>query len=325
MPDENANLAVEREIVALIGYGYWGKKIYRYLEQSQNYVVRYVYFRGVKELNKKERTKESGEKFIETYDPILIDASISGVIIATPVDSHFDLSRQALLNNKNVFVEKPLTLFPEQCRELVDIASARGLHLETDYTYTYSRSLNLAAKLIAEDAIGSIESIIVKKNQLGRFLDYDVYTLLGTHCLSILDIFIPILRCEFRPETLIAEGGKATAAIISFQSTKNVCRGYIDISLHCPIAETRVTIVGTTGTLVYTANEQPSLRVFNYPRHQRLADSKVPIENEYSHHFPENDNLAYALDNFSLVLGGMKADNRDRSMAITDILAAFHF
>ena len=325
MSDENASLATKREVVALVGYGYWGKKIYRYLEQSQNYVVRYVYFRGVKELKKNERTKELGEKFIGTYDPILIDTSISSVIIATPVDSHFDLSRQALLNNKNVFVEKPLTLFPEQCRELVDIASARGLHLETDYTYTYSRSLDLAAKLISEDAIGSIESIIVKKNQLGRFLDYDVYTLLGTHCLSMLDIFIPILGCEFRPETLITEGGKATAAIISFQSKKYACRGYVDISLHCPIAETKVSIVGTTGTLVYTANEEPSLRVFNYPRHQRLLDNEVPIKDEYSYHFPENDNLAHALDNFSLVLGGLKVDNKDRSIAITDIIAAFHF
>jgi len=44
------------------------------------------------------------------------------VVIVTPAQSHFPLCREFLLAGKDVFVEKPLTLVPEESRQLAELA-----------------------------------------------------------------------------------------------------------------------------------------------------------------------------------------------------------
>ena len=39
---------------------------------------------------------------------VLSDSEITGVVIATPAGTHFQLAKEALLAGKHVFVEKPL-------------------------------------------------------------------------------------------------------------------------------------------------------------------------------------------------------------------------
>ena len=54
----------------------------------------------------------------------------AGVVVATPVSTHFELARQALLRDKHVLVEKPLTASSEQARELVALAPLEAAGLE---------------------------------------------------------------------------------------------------------------------------------------------------------------------------------------------------
>ncbi len=42
---------MDKKNVGLIGYGYWGKKIFKYLQESRDFNVKYVFFRGLQKLS----------------------------------------------------------------------------------------------------------------------------------------------------------------------------------------------------------------------------------------------------------------------------------
>ena len=312
---------MKKKHVALIGYGYWGKKIYRYLQESEDFLVRYVFFRGLKPLSRDAINQKYGSEFVSSIDLILNDESVPNVIIATPIDSHYYLTKQALKKSKNVLVEKPITIDYIQCRDLIKLAQERKIILETEYTYTYSNALSRAQKLIEEGEIGKIKSIILTKKQLGRFLSYDVYTLLGPHCMSILDMFLPVKDCRFSPKPLMSNKGLTTAAIIYFENEEGECQGYIDISLHCPTRETKVIIYGENGTIIYDPDATETLSLICYSRTQDKGTNQVKILKKEVYTFNENDNLKQALKHFSEVIEKKKPDNSKRAACVTEAIA----
>jgi len=312
-----------KEKIALIGYGYWGKKIYRYLKNNEEFDLRYVFFRGLKDLDEDTIKQKYGIEFVSEIELILNDKSVPNIVIATPVDTHYALTKQALNKSKNVLVEKPLATNSSQCQELIEIAQQKNLKLETEYTFTYSEAFVTAQKLIETGAIGKIESVSLTKKQLGRFLVYDVYTLLGTHCLSILDMFIPIRNYKFSAKPLMTTNGVITSAIINFENKEERVQGFIDLSLHCPDKQTKVVIYGEKGTLSYNPNSANPLELVCYSRYQVPGESKVAISEEKIYTSDENNNLQRAVKNFSNVINNKAADNSMRAKDITDIIADF--
>src|SRR3989338_8480345 len=118
-----------KENIALIGYGYWGKKLYKYLKQSPHFLLQYVYFPSLQKLDQKEIQYAYGSEFIADIDKIWADPLLRNVVIATPIPTHFELARTALSRKKNVLVEKPCTIHHAETKQLADIASRQGLIL----------------------------------------------------------------------------------------------------------------------------------------------------------------------------------------------------
>ena len=315
---------MKKEKVALIGFGYWGKKIYRYLQSSDEFDLQYVYFRSLKDLSEVDIRQKYGSNFVSSIDLILNNKGVPNIIIATPIDTHFTLTKQALLKSKNVLVEKPLSTDPLHSRELLKTAKDLGLKLETEYTFTYSDALLHAQEFVKKGTIGKIENIVIIKKQLGRFLPYDVYNLLGTHCLSILDMFIPIRECKFKPKPMMTNKGLTTGAIIDFERKSEKQLGHIDLSLHCPARETKMIIYGQTGTIVYDPNISDTLKLVCYSRYQQLGKSEVAVSWEKTHTCDEKHNLEKALKNFSKVIKEEVQDNSIRAADITKIISGFY-
>ncbi|GAH64677.1 unnamed protein product [marine sediment metagenome] len=86
--------------VALIGYGYWGKKLYYYIKNNSHFNLKYVY----------ALTKKNCKEFTGDINKIWNDERVKAVVIATPIDTHYCMVKEALLNGKNVLSEKPLAL-----------------------------------------------------------------------------------------------------------------------------------------------------------------------------------------------------------------------
>ena len=161
---------------ALIGIGYWGTKLKRYIESSPYFHLKYI-------CNSKSDLNE-----------VWKDKEVKAVIIATPNETHYDIASSALMYNKHVLCEKPLALTQAQCEKLELLARNRHLKILTDYTFTFSRSLQKIKELIKGKEVGTIRSITVSWKQLGRFGKNDVYWLLGSHALSVINMFVPLKK-----------------------------------------------------------------------------------------------------------------------------------
>ncbi|MBA7673088.1 Inositol 2-dehydrogenase/D-chiro-inositol 3-dehydrogenase [subsurface metagenome] len=281
---------------ALIGIGYWGSKLKRYIEENQNLNFKYV-------CNSKSDLNE-----------VWNDKQITAVVVATPNETHCPIVKSALLHNKNVLSEKPLALKTEECEELKQIALDNSRLLLVDYT------LKKAQRMVKEGEVGRLLGLEMSVRHLGRFKGGSVYWLLGSHMLSVLDMFIPIKDLSFEKTDLVNYDGEVETGVISFK--KGDVSGQIVVSLNYPGKETRIIIYGERGTIIYDPVSQPSLQIEKYERLKWTVDSKLPREHT-EFRIDEANNLRYAIEHFSQALQGKAEGNIDRAVAITKILKTF--
>lgn len=292
--------------VALIGYGYWGSKLYRYLKENQNFNLKYV----------SALSKKDCPEFTKDLNIIWKDKSVKAVVIATPVDTHYSIVKEALLHHKHVLSEKPLALKTRECLELKRLSKKLNLLLLTEYTWTFSKGLKKAQQI----DIGPIKAIEMDIKHLGRFLKWDVYWLLASHLLSVLDMFVPLETLTFEKIDLLKDRGLAETGMILFKNGH--VRGRINISLNYPGKETKVVIYGTEGTIIYDPLSNQPLRIGWYKKKEGLL-AKDLLTKTKIYSYDEMDNLRYAVEYFYQALKGKAKTNIDQAVEITKILESW--
>ncbi|MDN3573958.1 Gfo/Idh/MocA family protein [Methylobacterium longum] len=93
-------------------------------------------------------------KIYQSLDLLLADTSIDFVINLTNIQSHFAVTKQALLSGRNVYSEKPFTTDLSQAKELVDLANAKGLILTGAPCNIFTDSIATLWKALKDGAIG---------------------------------------------------------------------------------------------------------------------------------------------------------------------------
>lgn len=171
--------------VAIVGYGYWGKNLVRNFNGLDSCEIKYVC----------ESHSGNAEKcaklypnlnVIPDYQTVLDDDSVDAVVIATQVDTHYDLAKSALEAGKHVLVEKPMTSDAPQARELMEIAKSRNLTLMVDHTFLYTGAVRHMKGLVEDGTVGSIQYIDSTRINLGLFQrDVNVLWDLAPHDISI--------------------------------------------------------------------------------------------------------------------------------------------
>lgn len=108
--------------VAVVGCGYWGRNLVRNFAQLG--ALRMV-CDGADGARKLAVEMAPQAEIVSGVDQVL-SAPVEGVVIATPAETHYELTRQALEADKDVLCEKPLALTYEQGAELVRLAERQG-------------------------------------------------------------------------------------------------------------------------------------------------------------------------------------------------------
>ncbi|WP_314761424.1 Gfo/Idh/MocA family oxidoreductase [uncultured Abiotrophia sp.] len=87
---------------------------------------------------------------------ILDDPEVDLVVITTPLDSHYDYIKQALLAGKHVLCEKPFLATAQEARELFGLAEALGLHLECYQNRRYDSDYLTSLEVIESGKLGDL-------------------------------------------------------------------------------------------------------------------------------------------------------------------------
>lgn len=286
---------------ALIGCGYWGSKLKRYIEESKVFNLKYV-------CNSKSDLNE-----------VWNDREVSAVVVATPNNTHYAIVRDALLAGKDVLAEKPLAMTRRQCEDLDRLAREKELAILTEYTYTFSRALQMACYWVGSKRIGELRAAEMSVKHLGRFGGGSVYWLLGSHMLSVLDMFVPLKDLNFWRRDLVIHNGEVETGSIMF--TGEMFTGEILVSLNYPPKETRIILYGSKGTIRCTFNSfhKTPLELWRYKRKKWTPSDELSKSSEVFL-FDEKHNLKYAIDAFYDVLTEGRATNIETAIKITGVL-----
>lgn len=296
--------------IGVVGCGYWGPNHIRNFLALRN--------RGAEMSmaadRQAERRKHVAEihpsvRVVEDADTVISHPDIDAVVIATPVASHYRLTRSALLAGKHVLVEKPFVTEIAEAEELVALAEQRDLVLMVGHTFEYAAAVNRIRNLIEDGVLGEILYVRSLRVNLG-ILQHDVGVLwdLAPHDLSILRYVL-----QRTPTAVSAVGTAHYSRSLADVTWVNVEFGpRLMANIVCSWLDPRkvreMTIVGSEKMLVYddvSANEK--IRIFDRgvdaPRHYdsfgefqysyRYGDIVTPYIEEYE---PLHEECAHFLE-----------------------------
>ena len=235
--------------VAVVGSGYWGKNLVRNFNElgalhtiCDNNPETLRCFKG-----------EYPEKEFQTsLDAVLQDLDIDAVVIATPAETHFGLTKKALLAGKHVFVEKPLALRVSEAEELQKLALNRGLKLMVGHILLYHPAIIKLKEIIGSGEIGKINYIYSNRLNLGKFrTEENILWSFAPHDISVI-----LYLLEEMPVQVMAQGGNylnkdiadVTMSVFSFRSG---VKGHIFVNWLHPNKEQKLVVVGDKKMAVF--------------------------------------------------------------------------
>ncbi len=169
--------------VALIGYGYWGPKLARNVQNSNNFRIKYI-------IDSSKQNLENAKKdyplslFYQNYKKLEIK-NLDLVIIATPTKNHYEMANY-FLDYTNVLIEKPLALKLKEVVKLEKKSKKKNNKLFVDYPFIFSGSIRYIKDILKQKKYGKLLEIESFREQAPVRKDANVIWDLGVHDISIL-------------------------------------------------------------------------------------------------------------------------------------------
>ena len=247
----------------VIGWGYWGPKIARNLDGLPHASVTMVADLDARRL----ATVPKNSPLLQTTTHLeqVWNSDLDGVVIATPVRTHYQLAKKALLHDKHVLVEKPLTASVAEAEELVALAQERNRILMVGHTFEYSPAVNELRKLVQSGELGKIYCVEAERVNLGLFRsDINVIWDLAPHDISIL-MYVFGQKPEAIKVQAHAHLQKHIHDVAHLDlSFANGMSAHIHVSWLHPCKIRRVTVIGDAKMAVYDdTNPAEMLRIYN--------------------------------------------------------------
>ncbi len=257
--------------IGIIGYGYWGPQIVRNFHTLEGCEVAVVCDKSDAALRRAKQTYPNMQVSSDV-EATLAAPDIDAIAVITPVWTHFELAKAALLNGKHVFVEKPFTSTAAQSEELIELAEKKNLRTMVDHTFLFTGAVKKIRQLVDEGALGKLFYYDSTRVNLGLFQhDVNVIWDLAPHDLSIMDYLI-----KDKVEAIVATGqnhlnGHEDMAYITIYFQNNII-AHINVNWLSPV-KVRTTLIGGEKRMVVWNDLEADEKV-------KVYDKGVQITNE---------------------------------------------
>lgn len=236
--------------IGVVGCGYWGPKHIRVCHELVEADLTTVCDIDQNRLQQVQ-TQYPYLKTTSNFKDLLRNG-VDAVVIATPVNTHYKLAREALLNDLHVLIEKPITATSQEASELIELAEKRNLVLMVGHTYEYHPAVDYLREIIRNGELGDIYGIDADRLNLGLFRpDVNVLWDLAPHDISIILTLMkedPV-EVSARGTHHIDENIHDVAYLEILFS--NGSMGHVHVSWLHPRKIRQITIVGSQKMVVY--------------------------------------------------------------------------
>lgn len=227
----------------MIGCGYWGKNLVRNFGALKALAMVCDAAEGSRSL---AAEIDPNVEVVSSIDRVLADSDVRGVVIATPAETHYELTRQALEAGKDVLVEKPLALTYEQGAHLVRLAEDGARVLMVGHVLEYHPAVQRLIELVRAGELGKVQYIYSNRLSLGKIRrEENILWSFAPHDVAVILRLVGSL-----PFQVIACGGSYLQPNIADVTVTNLLfdngvRAHIHVSWLHPFKEQRLVVVGS--------------------------------------------------------------------------------
>ncbi|MGI9647929.1 MAG: Gfo/Idh/MocA family protein [Acidimicrobiia bacterium] len=231
-------------------------------------------------------TSKQGGRAYSSFEELLADADVDGVLLATPHTAHVDQIVAASEAGKHVFIEKPLTLEVPGAKQAIAAADAAGVVLQVGHNRRRQPANRRLKEMIDSGELGTVTMIETHQsmpNALGFKPGYwradraesplGGMTSLGVHMIDTMTYLLGPIERVFAFSKGILEGppiDHATSLSVEFAS------GPVG-HLACSFVAPRRVSVQVTGTGGRAFNEEDGAR-FYWQGGQDPSPAEQPVD-----------------------------------------------
>jgi len=261
--------------IAVVGCGYWGKNLVRNFRRLGALAA----VCDATEYGRATAVEIAPEvPVVDKLEEVLL-SPISGIVIATPAETHYEITRRALQAGKDVFVEKPLALTYEHGANLVRMAEEAGAILMVGHVLEYHPAIARLLELVRSGELGSVRYISSNRLNLGKIRrEENILWSFAPH-----DIAITLRLMGSMPFEVAAHGGSYLQPNIADVTVThllfdNGVRAHIYVSWLHPFKEQRLVVVGSKKMASF---DDVTKRLVLYDQRVELKEGQpIPIKGE---------------------------------------------
>jgi predicted dehydrogenase len=236
--------------VGVIGCGYWGPQLIRNFSEMPEAELAAVADSSPDRLQY-VRQRYPGVPVYADYRQLRA-SDLDAVVVATPIETHFAIAREALRAGKHVLVEKPLALGVGEAASLIGLARVMERTLMSGHTFLYNPAVVELRRLVSSGELGRIFYVDAARLSLGLFQRHvNVIWDLAPHDVSIL-----LYVLGTTPVAVSARGSSCVRSTVHDVAYVEVqFEDGISAQLHVswldPAKVRRITVVGDRKMAVY--------------------------------------------------------------------------
>jgi predicted dehydrogenase len=249
--------------IAVVGLGHWGPNWVRNLYRTSGVDV-VVYDADPARCGAVAR-EFRGVTRAASFDDVLADPQVDGVVIATPAPTHFAMGSQALKAGKAVLIEKPLSFSLADARDLVTIADGLRLPLMVGHTFEYNPAVVQLRELVRTGELGRIVYTYATRLNLGQIReDVNAMWNLAPHDVSILIYLLGEMPARVSARgTAFLQSGIEDVVFLTLEFPSGVL-SQVHVSWLDPRKVRALTVVGDRRMVVYDdVDNEAKLRIYD--------------------------------------------------------------
>ena len=219
--------------VAVLGMGWWSDVLSDAIKRSDQMEIVACFTRS--EDKRQAFAKKYGCRAAASYEEILTDRSIAGIINTTPNNVHLETTRQAAEAGKHVFLDKPIANTVKEGMEIAEVCRQAGVVLALGYQRRREHHFRWIKSEIDAGRFGKLvqAECNISRDRLGQFdlsswrytaagMPGGVMLQIGIHYIDVLEFLMgPIKSVSARLAQLVLPGDNPDVANMILQHENN--------------------------------------------------------------------------------------------------------
>lgn len=210
--------------VGCIGMGWWSDVLADAIARSSKIEIVSCYTRTA---DKRDAfAKKYGGRAVASYEEMLADPTVEGIINTTPNNVHLETTAQAAAAGKHVFLDKPIANNVATGRAIAEVAKKHGIVLQLGYQRRRENQFRWIRQQIDAGVFGRLVNAEsnISRDRLGKFdahhwrhtaegMPGGVMLQIGIHYIDVLSYLMgPVVAVSGRASQLVLPGDNPDVA-----------------------------------------------------------------------------------------------------------------